>query len=221
MMKRFFLIAIMAVACLGAWADGEVSTKTLWTFGNYAGQSAKVYNLNNLYLHSSETSSAFTDFAAVTEHAKTLSGTFTWPTQWEATKILESAKGCDLSALGNIDAASTSGADGSLAFNYSKSGKLYIVYGATTTTDGTFNVMQKTTGETSYTFVYNGTMPGIVYTGELNAPTRGTSDYTYTQQEAVVSLSGSGTVYLGGSQPYCIYAILYLPDPYGTYDFQT
>ena len=151
------------------------------------------------------------DFGTDTDHAASLSGTFSGTSvNWEATKVL------------------TCGANASIAFGHTGSGKLYVVYGSTTNTDGIFSIKHQGSDETEATSLYEETMAGIDYTGPLGAPetTRSPSDYKFTQAEAVVSLSGAGTVYLSGTQPYCIYAILFVPtyDDYSIYstnDFRT
>ena len=192
MTKRFFSLITMIALAIGAWADViTVSSQTLWTF---EGTSPN----NGIYLHGEV-------FGVDSEHAASANGTFKGTsTGWSlpSSKVLASSQGCDISNIGNISAESGSGPVGSLAFNYSKAGKLYVVYGATSTTAGTFNIMVNGSS------AYQQPMTGVNYSGSLG--TRN-ANYTFTQAEAVVDLTGSGTVYLGGSAPYCIYAILFVP----------
>lgn len=231
MIKKFFLfVVMMCLASVGSWADDvtTIESQTQWTFGTYAGQSAKVFNQNGMYLHAAST---FDTFTVDADHAASLEGTFTGTNvAWQTTGALVAATGVgsNFLSLGNIDAASEGGADASLAFSHQGSGRLYVVYGAVSSEDGTFYVQQRKDGETAFTTVFSETLQGISYSGPLNAPVynRAAGDYSFTQKESVVSLSGNGTVYLGADQPYCIYAIFWIPTyldnpAYGTYDFQT
>lgn len=231
MTKRLFSLAVMMILALGAWADDvtTVSSKTLWTFANYGttGQTSKVYNYTDggadgtgIYLHSTQTGSegayTFVDFNVNSGRAATTSGNFSddESTAWSSSKVLTCKRGVNTSdsyflGLGNINASSTtSAANASLAFNYSKAGKLYIIYGATSATAGNFYIRQRKNDETTFTTLYSEAMAGIGYGGVFGTRS---DDYKFTQVEATVNLSGSGTVYLGGSQPYCIYAILFVP----------
>ena len=192
MTKRLFSLITMIALAIGAWADViTVSSQTLWTFEETTSPN------NGIYLHGT--------FDIDSEHVASANGTFAGTaTNWSLTssKVLTNSQGCDISNIGNIGADSESGPAGSLAFNYSKAGKLYVVYGATSTTAGTFNIMVN--GNSAY----QAPMVGVDYTGPLG--TRN-ANFTFTQAEASVDLSGSGTVYLGGSASYCIYAILFVP----------
>ena len=217
MAKRLFSFVMMMTLAVCAWAQDvtTVSSQTLWTFDEYTSQTG-VHHYQDIYLHDGTTSSLFnTD----SEHVANTSGNFSNHVAWSATKVLTSSKGCNLPALSsNISAASTDGPEGSLAFSHDCAGKLYVVYGATSMTDGKFYI-KPIGGE-----LQASDMEGIDYTGILG--TRTEESYKFTQAEACIDLTGSGTVYLGGSQPYCIYAILFVPTidypaVYGTYDFQT
>lgn len=237
MIKKLFSLVVMLTCAVVAWADdvATVNSQTLWTFGDYAGQTSKVFNFNGIYLHSAQTGTAYEDFSVDADHLATTSGTFTETSvSWNASKVLTVKNGVGSSFLSqsSVTAESESGAEASLAFNYSGTGKLYVVYGATTMADGSFYIIQKKSDETAYSTIYNKVMEGISYTGVLGSREADFSrraasdDYKFTQAEAVVSLTGEGTVYIGGSQPYCIYAVLFVPNYddipiYGTYDFQT
>lgn len=209
MTKRFFSLVTVLTLALGAWADDIVSNQVI-TFDSNTSPN------NGIYLHGT--------FSIDETHAASTSGTFTGTsTEWSLTssKLLASSQGADLSNIGNISAESSSGPAGSIAFNYSKAGKLYIIYGATTKTDGLFCIYQKGSADASFSRIYNEVMKGTAYTGVLGTRSDGSK---YTQAEAIVDLTGSGTVYFGGSQPYCIYAVLFVPEPlsiYGIYDLQS
>lgn len=121
-------------------------------------------------------------------HAACLSGTFSGTDEsWTTSAVLT----CDK--------------DVTLSFGYDKPGKLHVVYGATSETDGTFTIWQQTSGGTSSTTLYEEPMRGMGYVGPLGTRSEG----QFTLMEATVELTGSGTFSLGGSQPYCIYAIRY------------
>lgn len=211
MTKRFFSLTMMAVLALGAWADNTtVSSQTLWTFGDYAGQTVLVENHQGIYLHAPEANVFGTD----NTHASALAGTFTGSTvEWTTTNVLTCSKGAGASflTLGNVGAQSSDGATATLAFNHAHPGRLYVVYGAISMTDGTFYIRHRGSSETAFTTVYEQTMSGIDYQGILGAPHRSAS-YEFGMAEAMVNLDGAGTVYLGGTEPYCIYAILYVPE---------
>ena len=227
MTKRLFSLAVMmCLATIGAWADvTSIDSQTLWTFDGYSGQTVKVFNQDGMYLHAA---GSFDSFTADSQNMSATSGTFSGTSvEWNTEKKLVAGTGVDSNflSLGNIDAASEDGADASLAFNHSGSGRLYIVYEAASASDGTFYVQQRKSGETEYTTLYNETMPGRSYTGPLGAP-KATNDISTSLQEAIVTLNGAGSVYFGADQPYCIYAVLFVPTyldnpAYGTYDFQT
>lgn len=229
MTKRLFSLVILTAITLEVWADDvtTISSQTLWTFDNYSGQTTKVYNYTNggskgtgLFLHSTQTGSegayTYVDFDVNSDHAASTSGTFSdaASTSWSSSKVLTCKRGVNTSetyflGLGNINASNTTNrANASLAFNYSKAGKLYVIYGATSATSGKFYIMQRESSSTAFTTLYDQNMPGIDYAGPLGTRS---DNYNYTQVEAAVNLSGSGTVYIGGSQPYCIYAILFIP----------
>lgn len=227
MTKRLFSLAVMmCLATIAAWADvTSIDSQTQWTFGNYSGQTVKVFNQDGMYLHAA---GSFDSFTADSQNMSATSGTFSGTSvEWNTEKKLVTGTGVgsNFLSLGNIDAASEDGADASLAFNHSGSGRLHIVYEAASASDGTFYVQQRKSGETEYTTLYNETMPGRSYTGPLGAP-KATNDISTTLQEAIVTLDGNGSVYFGANQPYCIYAVLFVPTyldkpVYGTYDFQT
>lgn len=194
MTKRLFSLAMISLLAVTVWADDVTGNKAI-TFSSAA-------NTGGIYLHGSTFS---VDDAHVANGNKngTFSGT---STNWEVTKVLTSSLGANLSSLGNINAES-GGPAGSLAFTHSGAGTLYVVYGATSATDGKFCIATKPSSASSYT-VTEKTMKGINYSGPLG--TRADS-YTYTLEQTSIELSAAGTVYLAGTQSYCIYAILFVP----------
>lgn len=187
MTKRLFSLAMTALFAVTAWAVDITGNEAI-TFSSAA-------NTGGIYLHGST-------FGTDDTHTASTSGTFTGTsTQWSSSTVLTSSQGCDLSGVtSSTTADATSAPAGSLAFNVSGAGKLYVVYGATSTTTGMFNI--KLNGSS----VYSEAMAGVEFSGPLG--TRA-ANYTYTKAEAVVDIAGAGTVYLGGSVPYCIYAILF------------
>ena len=215
MNKRFFSLTIFCLVTAVAWAGDIISSQSQWTFDNYAGQSV----WQGLYLHSGEAGVFGTD----ADHAKSHSGTFTGTTiDWTAQQVLTCSQGVAdaFSSLGSREADAADGPTGSLAFNYGGTGYLYILYGATSKADGTFVVSQKKDSETAYTTIYEKKMMGMAYSGVFGARdkaamTRGDDavETVFTQEEAVIRLTGSGSVYLGATQPYCVYAVCYVPDP--------
>lgn len=206
MKTRVFSTVVMLAVAMATWADNVIASQTKWTFNDYSIQSGTVYEYQNLYLHGGSV------FSTDDAHVASTSGTFSGTSEsWSATKVLVSNHGFDMSAVGNIGADSNDAPAGSLAFSHSGSGMLYVVYGAASTTDGKFTVAHKKTAETAYTTLAEQNVPGIAYSGSLGAPQRAGSTYQFTQQQAKVALSGSGTVYLGSSQAYCVYAILFVP----------
>ena len=227
MVKRLFSLTVaLCLATIGAWAGDVtiVDKQTLWTFGDYAGQSTAVHNYggSGLFLHSSLTGSGYTDFSVDVAHIAHQEGTFSGTdVAWSATSVLAASHGAGstLATLGNVAAESADGPDATLAFNHNHSGKLYVVYGATTENDGTFCIRHRNSGGTVFSTVYEKKMEGTRYTGPLAIPRRA-ADYAFTIEEAVVSLDDGGTVYLGGSQPYCIYAILFVPNTVAYFDFE-
>ena len=228
MTKRILSLAItICLATIGAWAADVVSVdkQTLWTFGDYAGQSTSVYNYSGsgVFLHSSQTASSYQDFSVDTDHVFYTGGTFSGTdVAWSATSVLATAKGVDnsLLSLGMVDAASPEGPSTSLAFNFAGGGTLHVVYGSASEHDGTFYIRQRNSEEATFTTVYEKSMEGTGYTGPLAMPKhQTTSSYSFTMAEAVISFDEACTVYLGGSQPYCIYAILFEPTTAVTFDF--
>ena len=195
MIKRLFSLAMTALMAASVWADDITGNEAI-TFTSTTSPNKGVY------LHGSV-------FGTDATHPASPSGTFTGTsTNWSASTVLTSSQGASLSSLGNISADATTGApDGSLAFSHSGAGTLYVVYGATSATDGKFCIATKASGANSYT-VTEATMKGINYSGPLG--TRNDS-YTYTLEQTSIELSAAGTVYLAGTQPYCIYAILFVP----------
>lgn len=197
MTKRLFSFAMMLLAATMAWADeASIVSNTAITFDGY---SSSPYQ--GVYLHGASA------FGTDASHAKEVSGTFAGTSvAWgDITRVLTSSQGCILPTIAAGATASGSGPEGTLAFNHSGKGKLHVVYGATSKNDGMFYVMQKSTSASAYTSLYQKKLEGIAYTGVLG--TR--SDYQFTIAEATVELPGSGTVFLGGTQPYCVYAILF------------
>ena len=218
MAKRFFSFVVLMVLVVQTWADvAAIDTRKLWTFDSYSSQTAAVYDYQQLCLHGGAV------FSTDATHAKALSGTFDGTSQtWEATQILTASQGALVTGLGNISVSSAEGPAGSLAFSYSVAGSLYIVFGATTATDGTFTVSGKSTGATTYTTLTEVTMPGMAYDGPLATPKkRSDENYHFTLQQARVDLTEAGSVYLAGSQPYCIYALLFVPREISVIDFAT
>ena len=206
MIYRLLSIAAMLAFSIAAWTDDTVGSRALWTFDNYTLQTDAVFGYDGIYLHGGDV------FTTDDTHMASTSGTFTGSSEtWTASKVLVASQGTDLSALGNISASIAEGPAGSLAFNHSISGMLYVVYGAASTSDGSFRVSQKRSGELAYTTLIEEEMQGIAYTGPLSAPSRAYSPYKYGQQQLKVALEGAGTVYFGGSQAYCIYAVLFVP----------
>ncbi|MBQ7427418.1 MAG: chitobiase/beta-hexosaminidase C-terminal domain-containing protein [Prevotella sp.] len=117
----------------------------------------------------------------------------------------------------NTSQVLTCSANAVLSFGYSGSGKLHVVYGATSQKDGTFYVKVKKNGESVFTNAKELAMEGVAYSGILG--TRSGGDYKYTLAETAVDLTDSGTINIGADQGYCIYAILY--DPLMTVDSET
>ena len=188
---------MMLLTATMAWADeASIVSNTAITFDGYTSSPYQ-----GVYLHGE------TAFDTDASHAKEISGTFAETSvAWgDITKVLTCSQGCSLPTIAADASASGSGPEGTLAFNHSGKGKLHVVYGATSKNDGMFYIMQKGTSASTYTSLYEKKLEGIAYTGVFG--TR--SDYQFTIAEATVELSGSGTVYLGGTQPYCIYAILF------------
>ena len=136
-------------------------------------------------------------FGVDSEHAASLNGTFERTGfTWTAEKILTADKNKEW------------------GFNHGVAGRLYIVYGATGSTDGQFLVKQQKTGESTFTTICDSVLMGRKYTGPLGAPNHAAAaDGEYTQVQAVATLDGTGTVIVSGTQPYCIYAMLFVPDP--------
>lgn len=130
---------------------------------------------------------------------KKTSGTFDGTTiVWNASQVLT----CNANAV--------------LSFGYSGSGKLHVVYGATSKTDGTFYVKVKKNGESVFTNAKELAMGGVAYSGKLGTRS---GDYKYTLAETAVDLTGSGAINIEADRGYCIYAILY--DPLMTVDSET
>ena len=201
MTKRLLSLALILMIASGTWADDIISSQTLWTFDDYTGQTSQVYNYHGIYLHSAKTSSPFDDINTDDQHAAVTSGTFEGTSiPWSASKVLT----CQNSAF--------------LTINYDVPGNLYVVYGATSMTDGQFYIRLNET-----TSLYEEEMNGLDYTGPLGTRENNTrtAEYKFSKAEAAVKLSGSGIVKIGGTQPYCIYAILFVPEFAATYDFLT
>lgn len=202
-----------------------VSRQTQWTFDSYEGQTTKVcnYDGSGLFLHSSQTDLEYKDFCLDAVHVASTEGTFAGTTvAWAATSVLVAQKGAGSSflSLGNVDAASEDGAETTLAFNAGAPGTLYVVYGATSEDDGYFYIRHRQDGATTFTTIYEQEMQGTRYTGPLASPRRKTaSGYLFTEVEAAVAITEAGTVYMGGSLPYCIYAVLFVPETALTIDF--
>ena len=212
MTKRLFSLVTLITFAMAALADNvTITSNQAITFNDATSPNQGVY------LHAGTAT-----FSVDGTHVEYTSGMFSGTsTGWTLSKVLTCSAGCSLPTIGNISADSESGPDGTLAFNYSRAGTLHIVYGATSVTAGKFYIMQKGSEADAYTSFYGEDMAGIPYSGPFGTRT---ADYYFTKaEEAVVSLTGSGTVYFGGTAPYCIYAILYVPEEipiYGTYDFQ-
>jgi len=221
MTKRLLSLAMILALAVVAWADDitTVSKRTQWTFDSYGGQTSEVYNYNGsgIYLHSSQTGDAYTDFTTETSHLAATSGTFTGTSStWTASAVLVSKQGVGeaFSSLGSADASAVGAPGGSIAFEHSVEGKLYVVYGATSVNAGKFQIMHRGSSETTFTPICEANMDGLDYTGPLGSRQRTAraSEYKYSIAEASVTLTEAGTVYIGGTQPYCIYAILFVPN---------
>ena len=207
MAKRIFSLAILCTLAAVAWAGDVITSQKLWTFDGYTAK-AGIDNYQGIYLHSSGESTAFGTNA---ERIETTSGSFSGLSEtWSVSNVLTSkAVGSNFLSMGHIEADSSDGAEGALAFNYDRYGTLYVIYGATTDNDGEFYILQRESDETSFTPIYQETMRGTAYNGVF--ATRAEGEDSYTLVEAKVSVKGPGTVYIGGTQPYCIYAILFVP----------
>ena len=205
MTKRLYLLATICLLATTALAGDVITSQKLWTFDSYSSKTG-IDNHGGLYLHSSESATAFGIDA---EHVETTSGTFTGsPTTWTISSVL-TCKAVDSNALqnmGNIEADSSNEAEGALAFNFNGAGTLYVIYGATSDEDGNFYILQRESEATSFSTIYEQKMTGTAYNGILGTRS---NEYPFTLVEAKVDLADAGTVYIGGDKPYCIYAIFF------------
>ena len=186
--------------------DTEVSEQTMWTFDEYTRSYDKLVNYNDLFLHRGKL------FTTDDSHLAATKGTFEGTEEaWEVSKALVVSQAADLSALGTITAASNEGPEASIAFNNKVAGTLYMVYGAASSNDGKFAIVHRATEATAFTTLKEADMEGIPYVGPLSVPRRIGQNVNFSLAQVAVELPAAGTVYLGGTQSYCLYAMLFKP----------
>lgn len=226
-MKRNLLkLALCALALLplGAWAADvtQISSYTLWTFADYSVQTVRVLNYTNggsegsgLFLHSTRTGSGtaadpytYVDFNVNSGRVNATSGTFSNGIAWSASKALTCRRGVTTSYftgenLSRMSASNETNANNaSLAFKATVPGKLYVIYGNTSTNASKF-----------YIRFNNGTddkFSDLISPVDLSAIST-SGDWKYNMQESIATLTESGVVYMGSDNAYCIYAIMFIP----------